>query len=435
MSIKLIHLFLLSGFLICTYASPQSPGWTVYNPTNSGIMDFNIHTIMIDDSGNKWIGTHTWGLQKFNGSKWSSFNYLDYGSGEVNEIAIDNQKIVWVGTGNPVASCKEGGLARFDGTNWNLYTCVPGSIFSIANDDSGNTWAGSACWGLTRFNGTTCTRYNAYNSHLPDSSPLPSNFVTSIAIGDSGNKWIGTSQGGLAKFNGTNWTIYNTSNSGLPGNTITSIVIDKGGTKWMGAGGGGLVKFDGTNWTVYNTSNSGLPHNDVSAIAIDRNGTKWIGTSYAGLAKFDGTNWTIFNTSNSGLPDNDIQALAIDANGAIWIGTMAGGLAVFDEALSIKPAKASGQNPQALSCKYFSSSSRSTITLAYSIPEHGQICLQICSLDGKVVKTLVNSAKAAGSYSESWNGRNEKGDIIARGIYFYKLVDNNLSVYGKMNLF
>jgi ligand-binding sensor domain-containing protein len=425
-------LILLFLFLIYSYASPQYPGWTVYDPTNSGLLDRDIKAITIDDSGNKWIGTLSSGLQKFNGSTWFSFSTSNYGSSTVNTIAIEKGKTVWVGAGWTAASCHEGGLARFDGANWNLYNCVPTNILSIAFDDSGNTWAGSACWGLTKFNGSTCQRYNAYNSHLPDSSPLPSNVVNSIAIDDSGIKWIGTGYG-LAKFDGTFWTIYNTSNSALPGNTISKIVIDNGRNKWIGVGGGGLVKFDGINWEAYNTSNSGLPTNNISAISFDSSGNKWIGTSGGGLAKFDGKNWTVYNQSNSGLPDNDVQALAIDSrNGSIWIGTMAKGIAVFNEALSIKSKQNIGRSLLTLSCKYFFAPSRLLATLTYSVPKNGAVSLQICTIDGKVARTLVNSVKKAGNYSEAWNGRNDNGETMAKGIYLYKLTNNNSNIYGKI---
>ena len=85
-------------------------------------------------------------------------------------------------------------------------------VTCLAIDGSGNKWIGTWNGGLAKFDGTNWTVYNTSNSGLPD------NAVCCIAIDGSGNKWIGTYDGGLAKFDGTNWTVYNTSNSGLPDN-------------------------------------------------------------------------------------------------------------------------------------------------------------------------------------------------------------------------
>jgi ligand-binding sensor domain-containing protein len=427
MSKRKISFIFLFTFMICSYANSQFPGWTVYT-FNSGPLGDNILTIAIDDSGNKWIGMQIWGLQKFNGSTWLGFDWSNYGSIEVNTVVIDNNKIIWVGAGatNPI----DGGLAEFDGSNWTLYNGKNSGIqhvSAIAIDDSGNKWLGMYGWGLARFDGANWKVYNRSNSLLPD------NVVNTIAIDDSGNKWIGTGGDGLAKFDGTNWIVYNISNSGLSSNRINSITIDKKGCKWIGTDSG-IAKFD-TSWTVYNTSNSGLPGNAISAIVIDKSGNKWIGAGGGGLVKFDGTNWTVFNQANSGLSDNDVQAIAIDSNGAKWIGTRYGGLAVFDEALSNQPTKETKQNPLAISCKYSTGLSRSIITLNYSVPENGTVCLQICSLGGRVMRTLVNSVKTSGNYSETWNGRNDNGETMAKGIYLYKLTNNNSTVFGKIRYF
>jgi ligand-binding sensor domain-containing protein len=146
---------------------------------------------------------------------------------------------------------------------------------------AGNKWIGTGNGGLAKFDGTNWTVYNTSNSGLPDNS------VWSIVLDGAGNKWIGTNGGGLAKFDGTNWIVYDTSNSGLPHNQVMSLAIDGAGNKWIGTKWDGLAKFDGTSWTVYYTSNSGLPSYSVWSIVIDGAGNKWIGTE-GGVAVYTG---------------------------------------------------------------------------------------------------------------------------------------------------
>ena len=43
------------------------------------------------------------------------------------------------------------------------------------------------------------------------------------------------------------------------------------------------------------------------------------------------------------------------------------------------------------------------------------------TLDGNIVKTFVNDYKPQGNYSYYWNGRNEAGRAVARGMYFVRI--------------
>ena len=115
---------------------------------------------------------------------------------------------------------------------------LPGqNVHAIALDGSGNMWFGTG-GGLAKFDGTNWTVYSVSNSGLPDNS------VYSMAIDGSGNKWIGTNRN-LSRFDGTNWTIFNTSDSGLPNNTILSLAIDGSGNKWIGTFAGLAVYHEG----------------------------------------------------------------------------------------------------------------------------------------------------------------------------------------------
>ena len=51
----------------------------------------------------------------------------------------------------------------------------------------------------------------------------------------------------------------------------------------------------------------------------------------------------------------------------------------------------------------------------------GTLTVQIMTLDGNIVKTFVNDYKVQGNYSYYWNGRNEAGRAVARGMYFVRI--------------
>jgi hypothetical protein len=47
--------------------------------------------------------------------------------------------------------------------------------------------------------------------------------------------------------------------------------------------------------------------------------------------------------------------------------------------------------------------------------------LKIYNIRGELVKTLVDEPKEAGSYEAVWDGKDENGNQVASGIYFYEL--------------
>lgn len=60
-------------------------------------------------------------------------------------------------------------------------------------------------------------------------------------------------------------------------------------------------------------------------------------------------------------------------------------------------------------------------TLQFGIPDNNPVRLRIFDALGQEVTQLVNSNLAGGSYSISWNGMNNYGELVETGIYFAKL--------------
>ena len=73
-------------------------------------------------------------------------------------------------------------------------------------------------------------------------------------------------------------------------------------------------------------------------------------------------------------------------------------------------------------------------TIAFSIKERGEVSLAVYDVAGQLVRTLANESLAAGPHTKVWDGRDNAGQPIASGVYFYKLVANNFSQTKKMVL-
>ena len=59
--------------------------------------------------------------------------------------------------------------------------------------------------------------------------------------------------------------------------------------------------------------------------------------------------------------------------------------------------------------------------IAFEIGRPGAVRLQIHDAAGRLVRTLVNGERGAGSHVVRWDGRTQEGTVAAAGIYFYRL--------------
>ncbi|UCG43072.1 MAG: T9SS type A sorting domain-containing protein, partial [candidate division WOR-3 bacterium] len=50
-----------------------------------------------------------------------------------------------------------------------------------------------------------------------------------------------------------------------------------------------------------------------------------------------------------------------------------------------------------------------------------EVSLQVFDASGRVVRTLISGRRAAGTYTTTWNGKDDAGRKLARGIYFVRL--------------
>ncbi|MBD3343140.1 MAG: T9SS type A sorting domain-containing protein [Candidatus Lokiarchaeota archaeon] len=60
--------------------------------------------------------------------------------------------------------------------------------------------------------------------------------------------------------------------------------------------------------------------------------------------------------------------------------------------------------------------------------------LQIFDINGRLVKTLVNTEQQPGVYSVEWNARDDAGNPVTSGIYLYRLTAGNKVLNRKMIL-
>jgi len=75
-----------------------------------------------------------------------------------------------------------------------------------------------------------------------------------------------------------------------------------------------------------------------------------------------------------------------------------------------------------------------TTMIQYYVPTESKVTLLISDVNGDLVKTLVDGVQRAGQKSATWNGRNNRGQLVASGMYFYRLSAEGFSQTRKMIL-
>jgi sugar lactone lactonase YvrE len=210
-----------------------------------------------------------------------------------------------------------------------------------------------------------------------------------------------------------------TTDNGLPSNTVTCIVSDKDGDIWIGTDNGIAIVLDPSNPTrqggVANykplSGPGGSGGTGINAIAVDPLNQKWIATNEgAVLLSRDGTQTLAqFNLANTNgkIISNEINDIAIDAkSGTVYFATT-GGLA----SLTTTAAQ-----PKESFEELIVSPNPYRIPNAVPLQIDGLVensKIKILTIDGHLVREL----ETPGGRIGFWDGKDEKGNDVASGVY------------------
>ncbi len=359
-----------TGAGVCRYNNSLKKGiaaepFTNFNTTQGlsshNIIDTNddkigssvnaVLSITEDKTGSLWISNSKGGLNKYDGSSFTSFT-MDQRlvNNKVWSTMEDKKGNIWFATSN--------GISKYDRKSFTNYRCtkIMSTVRCIMEDKLGYIWFGSD-YGVTKFDGKEYTNYTAAQG-------LSNNTVLSIAEDKKGNLWFGTYGGGVSKYDGNrvealekgkkifaenlqdlkkingkivrSFTNFS-SNNGLAGNTVKCIKEDRKGNIWFGTNGNGLSKYTpsdkGGNPSFSNYSKEqGLSDNTIYSILEDKTGVIWFGTAGGGVCRYDplakdrigAKPFTIYTTAQ-GLADDAVYAVTEDTlNNTIWFGTNLG---------------------------------------------------------------------------------------------------------------
>jgi hypothetical protein len=86
---------------------------------------------------------------------------------------------------------------------------------------------------------------------------------------------------------------------------------------------------------------------------------------------------------------------------------------------SVQPPEESGPVPR-LSQTYPDPFSEYT-RIDFGLPEAGPVSVKVFDMSGHVVRTLLSEVKDPGRYTVTWDGKNDSGEKVASGVFFYQV--------------
>lgn len=167
-------------------------------PDVNGSRPNTVQALMVDNTGQLWVGTES-GLSHCTDT--SGISCVTYrtdqglGSNNVIDIAEAPNGDVWVATWSYITEQgTRGGVSQYDRdqNSWIWYTPEEGiaawDVATVAVDELGRVWLGTWGGGVSRFDGYTWTTFTTTHG-------LPSNYVRDLTIDDEGTIWAGTDVG------------------------------------------------------------------------------------------------------------------------------------------------------------------------------------------------------------------------------------------------
>jgi hypothetical protein len=104
---------------------------------------------------------------------------------------------------------------------------------------------------------------------------------------------------------------------------------------------------------------------------------------------------------------------------------------VFGDDFSLvgeNPTGAAEHEPREIIAQASPNPARSATTLQFSLQSSGRLRLDIYDISGRLVRSLNDEHRSAGSHLSEWNLRNDAGHKVSSGVYFARLMTSRFGV-------
>jgi ligand-binding sensor domain-containing protein len=239
-------------------------------------------------------------------------------SAKPNEYTYPNSKLI-VQENDTLWVASDVGLIKMNRKNGEVYAVYhagnsdfpPSICRSIDIDSEGNKWIATDGGGVVKFDGNNFTIYSPYSTDYPGGI-FNSPFITYIVVDKENSVWFEQNQG-LRKLKDSNLTAFRT----IP--YVNKIFVDSLNNKWIASEDGVFkIKADDSVET-FPSINASLRSKRVHSIQQDTLGNTWILTDYE-IVRFKDNDITVYNATNTNSLENFyLFDIYIDENNVKWI--------------------------------------------------------------------------------------------------------------------
>ena len=454
--------------------------------TSDSLITHDAKALAADNNDSLWAAFVDGGFASFNGSYWDVVTIPGPAASYINSLAMDSTGNIWLAHTIPGFS-GPAGVSKFnyDNSTWQNYNYqnsslgINGAVVTLYDDVHKLMWFGSWGDGLFSFDSdTTWVHYNENNSPLRGLEAYPFYVpIPDLSLDDNGNLWIMNlkaynPENTILVFNAedSTWQAYFQSPQQIATNfqqviythgdtvyvagetqninrlefnnpfitsddnwlsqiqdveQIKDMAMDNSGKLFI-ATAAGLFYYD---FNYNNTVNIELPDGYRSAcwsIAIDGLGNKWVGTD-SGVVVLGGDLdqgtplWKDkFKKSNSYLVNNSVRGIVVDKeNGLVYIATV-NGLSVY-ESQFVAPSP--DLSDMSVYPNPIYADQADAVANFLRVPDNADV--YIYTVAGELIKKFNTGTL------DFWDLRNDKGNKVAAGIYFFHVRAGDKSGRGK----
>jgi photosystem II stability/assembly factor-like uncharacterized protein len=405
----------LMALRACSSTPPPAPGWTVQTSGVSGAL-YTVKAVTRDIA---WAGGLGGAVIRTtnSGTTWTRVGTLGADVYAIDALDANTAFVTTAPASTYILRTTNGG-ARWD----TVFTqASPGFLDGIDMVDATNGWAvGDPVGGKwtvlrTTNGGSSWARIATEPNQVGTEAGWNNSFEV---IGS--NLWFGTNASKVYRStdNGATWT-------GVAAASTNTYELGFGDAlRGIAAGTSGLVTTNGgSSWAASAIPGSG----NINGIDASTPNEYW---AVRGAVVYRSTNtgatWTTSYTGSGTYYHVDFWAGSGNTRG--WVVSSTGGIAAFYGTVTAVDDPVIAEVPGTFALEQnFPNPFNPSTEIMYGLPEQATVTLRIYDILGREVVTLLDESRAAGTYRQTWNGRNATGASVASGVYFYRIEAKGVS--------
>ena len=395
------------------YIRFQDNLWSDHSSALNPIADLEtFETFAVDLAGNLWVpGNIDQGVFRWDGQAWTQFHTQNspLSSNAIRSIYADPTGGVWIGT--------IGHLTRVVGESWTAYDCEasglwnpkmmvrgPDNMLHVVDNDLIYTW--------------DITNQTGHVYLSVDNNLLPSPYIQDIAVDMYNRKWIATAAG-LVRWLGNDVDLITTPYPFTSCN-FTALARD-GDYLWIANNIGQVARLFVNDFQLQDFSAFGDPPYSISDLAVDADHSVWISCNNGPLYHWANGELRSTDTAGHALTHCGRTNMAIGPDGTKWLSMYYNGIITFNGQIVPNSDPSTEQVPNPILSNHPNPFQTAT-TLAFQAPVTGVYELKIFNQRGQLVRSTILDSAADRDVAWIWDGRNDRGDKLACGIYLARLV-------------